>query len=327
MSQESIEQPPRWLPRSTARQTFVVTLCSADDIGAALATLDEALTDLTIDTRLLALDDTLTEMTIDTQQRFDANRCALTLECTPLRAWALLRDLRSRLEGCDVYLQPQTTPIPRLLICDMDMTIVAAETLDEVAMVLGMGERIAAITTRAMHGEIDFDTALRERIEMLAGESEQVFHDVANQLELNPGATELLAAAKAAGVYCVLVSGGLAQVAEPVARRLGFDEVYCNHLEIVNGRLSGVLHTPIVNADYKCGILQQCASKQGLTLGECCAIGDGANDLPMLRAAGLGIAYRAKPVLRAAASCHIDATDLASAIHFMRLGSAGDAGP
>ena len=326
MSLVSIEQAPRWLPRSTARQTFVITLCSAADIGAALATLDEALDDLTIDTRMLALDDTLTTMRIDTQQQLDANRCVLTFECTPLRAWALLRDLRSRLEACDVYLQPQSTPIPRLLICDMDMTIVAAETLDEVATLLGMGERIAAITARAMHGEIDFDTALRERIEMLAGESEQVFHDVASQVKLNPGATELLDAAKAAGVHCVLVSGGFAQIAVPVARRLGFDEVYCNHLEIADGRLVGSVHPPIVNADYKCRILQECASKQGHGLVECCAIGDGANDLPMLRADGLGIAYRAKPILRAATSCHIDATDLASAIYFMRLIEAGDTG-
>jgi len=308
MNQASTQQAPRWLPRSTGRQAFVVTLCSAGDIDAALATLDAALGELTITAR----------------QRLDVNRCALTIDCTPLRAWSLLQDLRHRLQACDVYLQPESTPPARLLVCDMDMTIVAAETLDEVAAALGMGERIAAITTRAMHGELDFDAALRERIEMLAGESEQVFHDVASQLQLNPGATELLAAAKAAGVHCVLVSGGFAQVAEPVALRLGFDEVYCNHLEIVDGRLGGAVHAPIVNADYKCRILQQCARKLGIRLVECCAIGDGANDLPMLRAAGLGIAYRAKPILHAASSCHIDATDLASAIHFMRLDSASN---
>jgi len=306
MNQESTQQAPRWLPRSSARQAFVVTLCSAGDIDAALATLDE----------------TLGELAITERQRLDNNRCALTLDCTPLRAWSLLQDLRRRLQASDVYLQPESTPPVRLLICDMDMTIVAAETLDEVAAALGMGERIAAITARAMHGELDFDAALRERIEMLAGESEQAFHDVASQLQLNPGATELLAAAKAAGVHCVLVSGGFAQIAEPVARRLGFDEVYCNHLEIVDGRLCGAVHAPIVNADYKCKILQQSARKLGIGLVECCAIGDGANDLPMLRAAGLGIAYRAKPILHAASSCHIDATDLASAIHFMRLDSA-----
>ena len=299
------EQAPRWLLRSSARQAFVVTLCSAGDINAALATLDEAIGELTITAR----------------QYLDANRCALTVDCTPLRAWSLLRDLRRRLQASDVYLQPESTPRIRLLVCDMDMTIVAAETLDEVAAVLGMGERLAAITTRAMHGELDFDAALRERIEMLAGQPEQAFHDIAKQLQLNPGATELLAAAKAAGVHCVLVSGGFAQVAEPVARRLGFDEVYCNHLEIEDGRLGGAVHEPIVNADYKCKILQQCVHKLGIGLVECCAIGDGANDLPMLRAAGLGIAYRAKPILHAASSCHIDATDLSSAIHFMRLGS------
>jgi len=307
---QGTEQAPRWLPRSSARQAFVVTLCSAGDIDAALAMLDEALGELTITAR----------------QRLDVNRCALTIDCTPVRAWSLLQDLRRRLQASDVYLQPESTPRIRLLICDMDMTIVTTETLDEVAAALGMGERVAAITARAMHGELDFDAALRERIEMLAGQPEQVFHDVAGQLQLNPGATELLAAAKAAGVHCVLVSGGFAQVVEPVARRLGFDEVYCNHLEIDDGRLGGAVHAPIVNADYKCKILQQCARKLGIGLVECCAIGDGANDLPMLRAAGLGIAYRAKPILHAASSCHIDATDLSSAIHFMRLDSA-DKGP
>jgi len=305
---QSIEQVPRWLPRSSARQTFVVTLCSAGDIDAALVTLD----------------DTLDELTINARWHLDDNSCALTIDCTPVRAWSLLQDLRRRLLASDVYLQPQSTPPIRLLICDMDMTIVAVETLDEVAAALGMGERIAAITARAMHGELDFDAALRERIQMLAGQPEQVFHDIANQLQLNPGAAELLAAAKAAGVHCVLVSGGFAQVAEPVAHRLGFDEVYCNYLEIVDGRLGGAVHAPIVNADYKCRILQQCASEQGIRLVECCAIGDAANDLPMLRAAGLGIAYHAKPILHAASSCHIDATDLASAIHFMRLDRASN---
>ncbi|MCP4332723.1 MAG: phosphoserine phosphatase SerB [Gammaproteobacteria bacterium] len=306
MNPATTQQAPRWLPRSTARQAFVVTLCSAGDIDTALAMLDE----------------TLGELTITARQHLDDNRCALTVDCTPVRAWSLLQDLRSRLQASDVYLQPASTPPIRLLICDMDMTIVVAETLDEAAAALGMGERIAAITARAMHGELDFDASLRERIEMLAGQPEQVFHDVADQLQLNLGATELLDAAKAAGVHCVLVSGGFAQVAEPVARRLGFDEVYCNHLEIVDGRLGGAVHAPIVNADYKCRILQKCARKLGVGLVECCAIGDGANDLPMLRAAGLGIAYRAKPILHAASSCHIDTTDLASAIYFMRLDNA-----
>ena len=109
-----------------------------------------------------------------------------------------------------------------------------------------------------------------------------------------------------------------------MALRLGFDEAYCNHLEVKQGRLSGVVLDPIVNADYKCSVLQRVAQARGHGLAACCAIGDGANDLPMLRAAGLGIAYYGKPILRAASACHIDFTDLSSAIHFMRL--KGDSG-
>jgi phosphoserine phosphatase len=303
MSGEFSEQAPRWLPRSDARQAFVATLCSAGNINDALAVLYTALGDLPI----LGRED------------HGPNACAITIECVPAEAWALLKTLRQRLTATDVYLQPQDTRSVRLLICDMDMTIVAAETLDEVATRLGLGERIGAITTRAMRGEIDFDSALRERIEMLAGQPVQVFHEVASQLQLNPGASEMLAAAKAAGVHCVLISGGFAQVVEPVAMRLGFDEFYCNHLEVSQGRLTGGVLEPVVNADYKCGVLQSVARSRGHGLAACCAIGDGANDLPMLRAAGLGIAYYAKPILHAASACHIDFTDLRSAIHFMRL--------
>ena len=302
MSQKISEQTPRWLPRSDSRQAFVATLCSTSDINLALAILYRELGDFAVVGREI----------------HDAKACAIRFECTPLEAWNLLKTLRRRLNATDVYLQPETTLPIRLLMCDMDMTMVAAETLDEVAAQLGMGEEIAAITTRAMHGEIDFDNALRERIEMLAGQPEQVFHDVASQLQLNPGAGELLAAAKLAGVHCVSISGGFAQVAEPIAERLGFDEVYCNHLEVANGLLTGTVQDPIVNADYKCSVLQRVAKSRGHGLAACCAIGD-ANDLPMLRAAGLGIAYRAKPILHAASACHIDFTDLDSAIHFMRL--------
>ena len=303
MSPAQSEQPPRWLPRSDARQAFVATLCSAGDINDALSVLFAALEDLPV------------------LQREDcgSNACAITIECVPAEAWGLLKTLRQRLPVTDVYLQPQSSEPIRLLICDMDMTIVAAETLDEVAARLGLGERIAAITTRAMRGEIDFDSALRERIEMLAGQPVQVFHEVASQLQLNPGAGEMLAAAKAAGVHCVLISGGFAQVVEPLAMRLGFDEFCCNHLEVSEGILTGGVLEPVVNADYKCSILQRIAHSRGHGLAACCAIGDGANDLPMLRAAGLGIAYYAKPILHAASSCHIDFTDLRSAIHFMRL--------
>jgi len=303
MTQGSHGEVPRWLSRGDAEQPFAVTICSNEALDDALKQLGGLLEDLQI----------------DKQQTLSARAGEVTLTCKPSRAWSLFQSLRDNLVQADVYIQPRCELGKRLLICDMDMTIVAAETLDEVATVLGLGEQIASITARAMHGEIDFNAALQERIAMLAGQSVQVFHDVAQSLSLNPGAEQLLAAAKAAGVHTILISGGFSQVAEPVARKLGFDEVHCSQLELDGDKLTGGLLEPIVNADQKCRVLQQRAQALGFTLRDCCAIGDGANDLPMLSAAGLGIAYHAKPVLRAATSCHIDMTDLESAIYFMGL--------
>ncbi len=308
MTQSNHGEVPRWLSRGETAQPFVLTICANEALDDALKQLDGVLGDLKI----------------DAQQTRSARIVDVTITCKPARAWSLLQSLRERLVHVDAYIQPRSELGKKLLICDMDMTIVAAETLDEVAKILGLGEQIASITTRAMHGEIDFNTALRERIAMLAGQPVQVFHDVAQSLSLNPGAEQLLAAAKAAGVHTVLISGGFPQVAEPVARMLGFDEVHCSQLELDGEILTGGLLDPIVNADHKCRVLQQRAQALGFALRDCCAIGDGANDLPMLSAAGLGIAYHAKPVLRAATSCHIDATDLESAIYFMGLDHAGN---
>jgi len=308
MTRGSHGEEPRWLSRGDTGQPFVVTICSNEALDEALKLLCSLLEDLQIDTR----------------QTISARAAEVSLTCTPSTAWSLFQTVRENLAQADVYVQPRSELGKRLLICDMDMTIVAAETLDEVATVLGLGEKIASITARAMHGEIDFNAALHERIAMLAGQPVQVFHEVAQSLSLNPGAEQLLATAKAAGVHTILVSGGFSQVAEPVAHRLGFDEVHCSRLELDGDKLTGGLLDPIVNADHKCRILQQRAQALGFALRDCCAIGDGANDLPMLSAAGLGIAYHAKPVLRAATSCHIDMTDLESAIYFMGLNRAGD---
>ena len=303
MSNTPRADEPGWLAGSDALQPFVITVCAAGDIDDVRNRFDAG----------------LGELQIREHRPLSTTAFDVVIDCTPDVAWSLLQSLRQSLADADVYVQPQHERGKGLLVCDMDMTIVAAETLDEVARILGMGEQIAGITKRAMHGEIDFDAALRERITLLAGQPEQVFYDVIDQLQLNPGAEELLGAAKAAGLHTILVSGGFAQVAVTVAGSLGFDEVHCNHLGIASGKLTGELKSPIVNADFKCNLLQQRARALEIPLSQCCAIGDGANDLPMLRAAGLGIAYRAKPVLREATSCHIDVTDLESAACFMGL--------
>jgi phosphoserine phosphatase len=294
---------PRWLARADQPREFRLTLCGGRDAENSLAELRAALGGLST----------------GAGWRPGENAWCLDVDCAPAEAWSVLRRLRERLADADVYLQPRDELGKRLLICDMDMTIVAAETLDEVAAMLGLGEKIAAITKRAMHGELDFRAALRERIAMLAGQPEQVFHDIVGRLELNPGAESLLAGARAAGVHTILVSGGFEQVARPVAARLGFDEVHCNRLEIDRGRLTGGVTEPIVDAALKRDILERQAAALGIPLVQCCAIGDGANDLPMLAAAGLGIAYHGKPVLRDATPCRIDHSGLDAALHFMGL--------
>jgi phosphoserine phosphatase len=294
---------PRWLQLSGESQPFVATACAAHP-GDALARVRAA----------------LAQLAIDDERELGAYAAEWSFSAPPRAAWVILQSLKAGIEDVDLYLQPAAARGKKLLICDMDMTIVAEETLDEVAARLGFGDRVAEITRRAMLGELEFEAALRERIAMLAGQPEQVFQDVARQIPLNPGANELLAGARAAGMHTILISGGFAQFAEPVALELGFDEVFCNHLEIEAGRLTGRVREPIVNADFKRRVLEDGAQSRGLSLEDCCAIGDGANDLPMLAAAGLGIAYRAKPVLRAATSCHIDATDLRSALYFTGLG-------
>jgi len=294
---------PAWLSRPDAPRRFVATVCCDGGLAAAQAAVEAEFAGLAVGGARHAA----------------ANACHLEVDCDAPRAWQGLLRLRERLDAADVYLQPRDELGKRLLICDMDMTIVDAETLDEVAAMLGLGEKIAAITRRAMYGEIDFKAALRERIAMLAGQPEQVFHDIVGQLELNPGAEALLAGARAAGVYTILVSGGFEQVAAAVAHRLGFDEVYCNRLEVVDGRLSGRVPEPIVDAEFKRNLLRERAQAHGLPLAACCAIGDGANDLPMVSSAGLGIAYRGKPVLREATPCRIDHSGLDSALCFMGL--------
>ncbi|MDJ0779766.1 MAG: phosphoserine phosphatase SerB [Gammaproteobacteria bacterium] len=291
---------PDWLARAAEATEFVATVCVADDLDGALRRVADRLGDPA------------------PPERLAARTADLPFWATPAQAWSTWQQLRQDNPGFDVCIQPVGLPGKRLLICDMDMTIVAAETLDEVAAELGLGERIAAITARAMHGEIDFDQALRERIAMLAGHDEQVFYDLAERLPFNPGARELIAAANAADVHTVLISGGFVQVAERAARELGFDEVVCNRLEIENGRLTGRVPDPIVNADRKRQTLIDRAATLGIGLDQCCAIGDGANDRPMLEAAGLGIAYRGKPVLRAATDCHLDHADLDCAFYLMR---------
>jgi phosphoserine phosphatase len=198
----------------------------------------------------------------------------------------------------------------RLLIADMDSTIVTSETLDELAAFAGLKERIAAITARAMNGELDFRSALRERVAMLRGLSVTALEETWRGTELMPGARALVATMREAGATCVLVSGGFTFFTGRVAAAVGFHEHRSNTLLIEGEALAGAVAEPILDKDAKLASLKEFAARQGLSLAETCAVGDGANDLPMLLAAGLGVAFRAKPSVAVAALHRVEHGDL-----------------
>jgi phosphoserine phosphatase len=210
----------------------------------------------------------------------------------------------------DLVAQGQAGRRKQLLVADMDSTIVVGETLDELAAFAGLKERIAAITARAMNGELDFAAALRERVAMLAGLSETALAETHARIAVMPGAATLVATMRAHGAYTALVSGGFRYFTGRVAAALGFDMDQGNELIVKAGVLAGRVAEPILDKDAKLATLRQLAAARGLPLAATLTVGDGANDLPMLQAAGLGVAYRAKPSVAAAARVRIDHADL-----------------
>lgn len=223
-----------------------------------------------------------------------------------------LKAIQTAFPHVDLILQPVEGRRKKLLIADMDSTIVTGETLDDLAEFAGLKDQVAEITTRAMNGEIPFRDALRERVIMLKGLSEGFLEKAMATVHLTPGARELVATMKANGAYCALVSGGFTFFTSRVAADVGFDFNDGNHLEIIDGVLSGNVLEPIVTKDTKLSHLKALCQKHGLSTDEAAAVGDGANDLPMLLEAGLGIAYHAKPSVVAKARHTVQNTNLRS---------------
>ncbi len=189
----------------------------------------------------------------------------------------------------------------RLVAFDMDSTLIAEEVMDELAARHGVGEEVAAITAKAMAGELDFKASFRARAALLKGMPLEVLHEVAESVVLNSGADRLLRALKHFGYSTALLSGGFQYVGDHLALSLGIDDVYANELEVVDGVMTGEVVGDIVDAQRKAELLKQIAMRDQISLAQTIAVGDGANDLPMLRAAGLGVAYHAKSVVRASA--------------------------
>ncbi len=197
-----------------------------------------------------------------------------------------------------------------LLIADMDSTIVQGETLDELAAFAGLGEKISAITARAMNGELDFKSALRERVAMLKGLNLDALEKTWQQVRLTPGARELVATMRSKGALTALVSGGFTFFTGKVAAQLGFDTHRSNTLLDDGAALTGRVADPILDRDSKLAALNELAAERGVKLHATLAVGDGANDLDMLKAAGLGIAFHAKPVVAREARAKVDHADL-----------------
>lgn len=218
---------------------------------------------------------------------------------------------------CDLLVTDELPVIPRVFVSDMDSTMIAAECIDELADFAGIKEQVAVITARAMAGELDFAAALRERVGLLAGLDERaIARCLAERITPMPGARTLVATLKAHGCRTVLVTGGFHQFADPIGELLGFDRVVANQLAVTDGKLSGQLTGEIIDSAVKQATLIEEMAALGHSATSL-AMGDGANDIPMLEAATYGIAYHAKPKARAAADGWIDRGDLTGVLDLM----------
>lgn len=232
---------------------------------------------------------------------------------------------RGALEGAfpftDVIVQPEAGRAKALLVADMDSTMITVECIDELADYAGIKPRIAEVTERAMRGELDFAAALDARVALLEGLGEAAIDRcLAERVRLMPGAKALVRTMRARGATTILVSGGFTRFAEPVGAEIGFDRVIANRLEIADARLTGTVAKPIVDSGTKEATLLGALGELGLEPVRAMAVGDGANDLAMIRKAGLGVAYRAKPIVAAAAGARVDHGDLSVLLYAQGIG-------
>jgi phosphoserine phosphatase len=236
------------------------------------------------------------------------------LEAVPENRWEVWEGLQSL--RIDMVVQKATGRKKRLLIADMDSTMIRQECIDELADEAGVGAQVAAITARAMNGELDFEGALRERVGLLKGLPEGVIAQVLRErITLVPGGKTLLATMKAHGAYAALVSGGFTAFTQAVAAWLGFDENRANVLQIAGGVLAGTVAEPILGKEAKLQALNEIAARLRITPAQAIAVGDGANDLPMLKAAGTGVALHAKPRVQAECDIRVNHGDLTALLY------------
>lgn len=231
-----------------------------------------------------------------------------------------LHELRQRY-ACDLALQRETLTrrSKRLIVMDMDSTLIQQEVIDELAVTLGVQDRVSKITERAMNGEIDFDQSLRERVRLLKGTPASTLKTVLDRIELTPGAEDLVRVLKRLGYRTAVISGGFIEVVEPIRQKLGLDYAFANTLEVENDVLTGEVLGTIINRKRKADILEQIAKTERIELDQVIAVGDGANDLDMLGRAGLGIAFNAKRTVQEQAQAAINQPSLMSILYLLGI--------
>lgn len=207
----------------------------------------------------------------------------------------------------------------RLVVFDMDSTLIEAEVIDELAKEHGVGEQVAAITERAMRGEMDFKASFAQRVNLLEGLPETALENVASRLRLTEGAEHLIGTVRRLGYRTAILSGGFTYFGKRLQQQLGIDYVHANELEIINGKVTGRVIGTVVDGQRKAQLLQELARQEGIVLEQVIAVGDGANDLPMLSIAGLGIAFRAKPLVKQSAKQAISTLGLDGILYLMGL--------
>ncbi|MDR3437669.1 phosphoserine phosphatase SerB [Telmatospirillum sp.] len=283
----------------------VLTLVAADGSmeGTAPARLRSALADLGADT--------LSPRWLARHRAVDLPFSLLAADQAVAAARYLLNDL-----PIDMVAQPAAERRKMLLLADMDSTMVIGETLDELADFAGLREEIAAITTRAMNGEIDFTEAFRHRIDRLAGLPTSCLEETLARIRLTPGGPTLVATMKAAGALTVLVSGGIRFFTRAIGQQCGFDRDIGNDIAIDGGHLTGRVIEPILERRSKGESLKTIAAERHLPLSQTLAVGDGANDLDMIEAAGLGVAFHGKPIVAVRAPARVDHGDLTTLLFF-----------
>ncbi len=236
------------------------------------------------------------------------------LDVTPDNRWQVWEDLQAL--GLDLVVQPAHGRRKKMLLADMDSTMIGQECIDELADAVGVGDRVKEITARAMNGALNFEQALRERVALLAGHDAGIIDAVLEErITLARGGPALVRTMRANGAHAALVSGGFTAFAVPVAARLGFDEVRANELLSANGRLTGQVAEPILGREAKIQALEEITTRLGIKASEVLAVGDGANDLGMLHAAGMGVALHAKPTVAAECDIRINHGDLTALLY------------